>query len=388
LSENGAKRGKEMLKKTLLMLCVLAVLLSGAGAYAKINWSVKAPEDGAADALPGGVGLLFDRNGIRLEVTSIEFRSGELPNLHFDVWIENECGGTLNLHFDDVYVDGEEVNGIGIYDLASGKSIPEYFFLEPFEGQSEEILRNPREISFNIRVQFDSTGADFFTQPCRMTGPLSMAAATAYPTVQPTAAPDYPWLEKGDEGSDVRRLQLALISLGYLSGTADGVYGNQTAQAVYDFRKQNGLLIGIYDDEASPDVQAVLFGGYAEPYTEPPFSLEIFAGSNAQWEDVSGDRLKIHVQVRNVAKYRTVKAFELYMYATDVWGEPIYGEDQVYYATTTKNIGPGKTAYSDYMVISDRSRIDKVYVGISKIVYTNGTVEEPSSVEYWSWEIW
>ena len=66
-----------MLKKTLLMLCVLAVLLSGAGAYAKINWSVKAPEDGAADALPGGVGLLFDRNGIRLEIVSIAFRDGE-----------------------------------------------------------------------------------------------------------------------------------------------------------------------------------------------------------------------------------------------------------------------------------------------------------------------
>ena len=42
----------------------------------------------------------------------------------------------------------------------------------------------------------------------------AIATATAYPTVRPTArptvAPDYPWLEKGDEGSDVRRLQLAL----------------------------------------------------------------------------------------------------------------------------------------------------------------------------------
>ncbi|NLF26392.1 MAG: peptidoglycan-binding protein [Clostridiales bacterium] len=381
-----------MLKKTLAALCILALLLSGAAAFAAVGWTVKTPEE-SAEARGGafGLGPLFDRNGLSLKITSISYRDGAEPILRFDVWVENESGGTLNLHFDDVYLDGTQVQGIGIYNLASGSAIAEYFFFEPFAGQGADVLRDPMELSFKIRVAFDSTGADFFTQECRMSGPLAIATATAYPTVRPTArptvAPDYPWLEKGDEGSDVRRLQLALISLGYLSGSADGVYGKQTARAVYDFREQNGLLIGVYDDEASPEVQERLFGGSAQPYAEPSFSLELFTGSNGQWENLSGDKLKMRVQVRNVAKHRTVKAFELYMYATDIWGERIYGENQVYYRTTTKNVGPGKTVYSDYMVIPNRSQIDKVYVGISKIVYSNGYVEEASSVEYWNWEI-
>ncbi len=91
-------------------------------------------------------------------------------------------------------------------------------------------------------------------------------------------------------------------------------------------------------------MQERLFRGSAEPYTEPPFSLEIFSVSNGQWENVSGDRLKMRIQVRNVANYRTVKAFELYMYATDVWGERIYGEDQIYYGYDHEEHRPRKTA--------------------------------------------
>lgn len=47
----------------------------------------------------------------------------------------------------------------------------------------------------------------------------------------------------GDKGDAVRKVQKRLIALGYLSGSADGSYGNQTANAVKSFQKRNGLSV-------------------------------------------------------------------------------------------------------------------------------------------------
>ena len=48
-------------------------------------------------------------------------------------------------------------------------------------------------------------------------------------------------LRAGDKGEQVRSLQESLIKLNYLSGSADGKYGNQTKKAVIKFQKKNGL---------------------------------------------------------------------------------------------------------------------------------------------------
>ncbi|MBR4576128.1 MAG: peptidoglycan-binding protein [Clostridia bacterium] len=45
----------------------------------------------------------------------------------------------------------------------------------------------------------------------------------------------------GDKGDAVRKVQKRLIALGYLSGGADGDYGNATKKAVMAFQKNNGL---------------------------------------------------------------------------------------------------------------------------------------------------
>ncbi len=59
---------------------------------------------------------------------------------------------------------------------------------------------------------------------------------TATPMVTPTAAPTptvvYESLEYGSRGETVQALQERLIELGYLDGTADGIYGNMTTEAV------------------------------------------------------------------------------------------------------------------------------------------------------------
>ena len=48
-------------------------------------------------------------------------------------------------------------------------------------------------------------------------------------------------LSHGMQGDEVRELQQALIILGYLKGTADGIYGNKTENAVRKFQRKNKL---------------------------------------------------------------------------------------------------------------------------------------------------
>ena len=48
-------------------------------------------------------------------------------------------------------------------------------------------------------------------------------------------------LEVGSRGGDVTAVQKKLIQWGYMSGTADGRYGEKTARAVAAFQRKNGL---------------------------------------------------------------------------------------------------------------------------------------------------
>lgn len=52
---------------------------------------------------------------------------------------------------------------------------------------------------------------------------------------------DYSTISIGDRGSRVKTMQQALITLKYLSGKADGIFGQQTLNAVYKFQSRSGL---------------------------------------------------------------------------------------------------------------------------------------------------
>ena len=78
----------------------------------------------------------------------------------------------------------------------------------------------------------------------RAHGPIvATPVPTAVPTSAPTAVPGRTnaTLRFGSNGTDVKTMQQNLIGLGYLSGSADGVYGNMTKQAVAAFQSANGL---------------------------------------------------------------------------------------------------------------------------------------------------
>ncbi len=87
--------------------------------------------------------------------------------------------------------------------------------------------------------------------------------ATATPSPAPTLSPvesgtEYTVLQKGSEGSAVKALQSALIELGFLSGSADGKFGDATQYAVTSFQSANGYpTTGIAD----ANLQAFLYSG-------------------------------------------------------------------------------------------------------------------------------
>lgn len=51
------------------------------------------------------------------------------------------------------------------------------------------------------------------------------------------------YIKPGDSGANVKELQNLLIELGYLNGTADGIYSSATAAAVKNFQSLNGLTV-------------------------------------------------------------------------------------------------------------------------------------------------
>ena len=57
----------------------------------------------------------------------------------------------------------------------------------------------------------------------------------------PAARVEAASMKQGSRGSDVKQLQQNLIGMGYLEGSADGIYGAKTKNAVKEFQKDFGL---------------------------------------------------------------------------------------------------------------------------------------------------
>ena len=73
-------------------------------------------------------------------------------------------------------------------------------------------------------------------------------------------------LKKGSKGADVMALQIYLNVLGYSCGTADGIYGKKTVDAVKAFQAANGLTV---DGIAGPQTLELIAGEDVEPEPEP-----------------------------------------------------------------------------------------------------------------------
>ena len=91
--------------------------------------------------------------------------------------------------------------------------------------------------------------------------PTPVATETPDPEAEESSTETWPKLKKDSAGDDVAQLQEALIQLGYMSGKADGTYGDKTVAAVKAFQKANGLTA---DGTAGEETQKLLYGGNAK----------------------------------------------------------------------------------------------------------------------------
>ena len=74
-------------------------------------------------------------------------------------------------------------------------------------------------------------------------GPFAVLPVWAEPVAQTAPAVSGPLLVFGDQGDEVRQLQLKLAEAGFYSGTVDGLYGAETAEAVRSLQQRQGLEI-------------------------------------------------------------------------------------------------------------------------------------------------
>ena len=115
-------------------------------------------------------------------------------------------------------------------------------------------------------AQYGYGGADLIPK----TPTPNPAKTTPAPTAELSPAPTSKaarTLKKGSTGEDVKKLQQALIDLGYLSDTADGTFGAKTQDAVTLFQAVNGLDA---DGLAGAKTQVLLFSGTALSADQAP----------------------------------------------------------------------------------------------------------------------
>ena len=94
---------------------------------------------------------------------------------------------------------------------------------------------------------------------------------------------DYSTISIGDRGARVKVLQQALISLKYLSGKADGIFGNQTLNAVYKFQSRSGLKQdGLAGKKTLTALETAVISGTVAPAAETSQASSSQAAASSQ----------------------------------------------------------------------------------------------------------
>ena len=116
-------------------------------------------------------------------------------------------------------------------------------------------------------------------------------------------------LEVGSSGSDVTRVQQKLIQWGYLTGTADGKYGEKTRNAVAAFQRKNGLAA---DGRVGPATAAAmgvtLSGGSVQAASASIISADHRLLSRLVYAEARGETYKGQVAVAAVVLNRVASA--------------------------------------------------------------------------------
>ena len=105
-----------------------------------------------------------------------------------------------------------------------------------------------------------------------------------------------------------------------------------------------------------------------KPQIETALSLETM-----HWETTDDNKAVVSFDVRNAPYGTSVASFEIYLYATDSFGNRIYGEDYEFNRTTEKDVDPGRTVRSDKFILPQWSKVCSIYCKIYRVKLTDGS---------------
>lgn len=117
-------------------------------------------------------------------------------------------------------------------------------------------------------------------KPKRTATPTPRRTATPRPTATPKINT---YIEPGDSGTAVKKLQERLISLGYLAGKADSRYGAGTQLAVRAFQKEAGIWV---DGIAGPNTLSRLYASNAPKAGSASASIGVSLRSGSEGQAV------------------------------------------------------------------------------------------------------
>lgn len=162
--------------------------------------------------------------------TSVEYKNDEKEKVQLDVYAEAyPCDEKIEFSYS--YTDVE--NFYAIYYLKVGDEI--------VKDQREEL---PKELLLLLKSD-DGDTLEVSATSTPTPEPTATSTPTPAPTATNTPAPEQvsKSLEKGAKGDEVKEIQERLIELGYLSGNADGIFGNQTEEAIKAFQERNNFKV-------------------------------------------------------------------------------------------------------------------------------------------------
>ena len=131
---------------------------------------------------------------------------------------------------------------------------------------------------------------------------LVLLIATAVTIWQPARAAVV--LEVGSSGSNVVKVQQKLIQFGYLDGTADGKYGEDTRDAVKWFQRRNGLTVDGKVGAATAAALGVTLSSTASASATASVSSDQYLLARLVYAEARGESYKGKVAVAAVVLNR------------------------------------------------------------------------------------
>ena len=189
-------------------------------------------------------------------------------------------------------------------------------------------------------------------------------------------------LKRGMRGSQVRRVQQALINLGYLNGRADGSYGSQTESAVQRFQWKNGIT---QNGVATMFTQAKLFGSSAVYAWDSTASFNTPSGAYGikNTDGYASSRNQATVTFDFVNRdSRTVEAICIYYIALDGRNRVVgIGNSEYwmhwYFGMNLQNQGTKSTSQTLNFTSSQWNKIRSIMCVVGEIAYYDGTIAIP-----------